>query len=325
MPAAPPPSLPDCFCAGTKLMTLRGEVPVERLAPGEYALTLSGQGAALKQVTRIDVMEVDLGTRPEAAPVRITAGAVAPGMPARDLLVSPGHAIALPDESEARVLIPALYLVNGATIRRAPATGTQRYFAVALDSHDLLMADGQACESDPPGDADAAFTSAGRAAAGCAPCLWGSAAEPFHARLLERAGELGHRLAENPALELRCNGDILEALSETPTERVYLLPPGARQVDLLSRSTIPAETRSGSTDRRRLGVPITALLHDGLALPLDGPAFAAGFLPPERDGAAAWRWTTGAATLDLPAHDFEVTLELHTHAGWERYWDASPA
>lgn len=88
----PPATPPRCFCAGTMLVTLRGEVPVETVRPGDLVLTLSGEGAPLKPVTWTGLVEIDLAGHPDpmaVRPVRIAAGAIEPGMPIRDLCVSP--------------------------------------------------------------------------------------------------------------------------------------------------------------------------------------------------------------------------------------------
>src|SRR5271154_2779109 len=144
------------FCSGTKLMTLRGEVPVESVRAGDKALTLSGVEAPLKPVIRVRHRRVDLSRHATpilAAPVRVRAGAIEDGVPLRDLRVSPDHALSVEDEKGRRVLIPVLYLANGATILREPAHGSVTYVTVSLERHDILMADGMAAESGP-GTAD---------------------------------------------------------------------------------------------------------------------------------------------------------------------------
>jgi hypothetical protein len=77
-------------------------------------------------------------------PVRIAAHAIAPNVPARDLVVSPGHAIAL--EVYGEVLIHAVVLVNGATITQE-SVDSVTYWHIELDSHDLLMAENLPAES----------------------------------------------------------------------------------------------------------------------------------------------------------------------------------
>ena len=64
--------------------------------------------------------------------------------PTRDLAVSPGHAICV--DAAGEVLIPAIALVNGTTIVQFEVE-TVTYWHVELDSHDIVLAEGLACES----------------------------------------------------------------------------------------------------------------------------------------------------------------------------------
>ena len=75
-------------------------------------------------------------------PIRIATGAFAPGQPARDLLLSPDHAVYVNG-----VLIPIQYLENGSTIRREARGGMVWYYHVELDEHSVLVANGLPAES----------------------------------------------------------------------------------------------------------------------------------------------------------------------------------
>ena len=75
-------------------------------------------------------------------PIRMRRDAFAAGRPARDLLVSPDHAIFIDD-----VLIPARLLINGATIVREQRMRAVRYFHVELDRHAVLFSENLPTES----------------------------------------------------------------------------------------------------------------------------------------------------------------------------------
>ena len=76
--------------------------------------------------------------------MRVAAHAFGAGRPARDLLVSPGHALCLDLLGE--VLVPAATLVNGTTITREDVDSVT-YWHVELDSHDVLLAENTGAES----------------------------------------------------------------------------------------------------------------------------------------------------------------------------------
>ena len=76
-------------------------------------------------------------------PIRITAGALGEVMPARDLLLSPDHALLVEG-----VLVQAGALVNGTTIRReAGVPEVFTYWHVELHDHALVLAEGVPAET----------------------------------------------------------------------------------------------------------------------------------------------------------------------------------
>ncbi len=134
-----------CFAAGSRILTDRGEVPVESLREGDLAVTLSEIGAKCGPVRWIGVARIDIDRHPRpraVTPIRILAGAFGDDLPHRDLLLSPDHAVYVDG-----VLIPIQYLENGATIRREAIGGVVTYYHVELDEHAVLVADGLPVES----------------------------------------------------------------------------------------------------------------------------------------------------------------------------------
>ncbi len=134
-----------CFAAGTRILTARGEVPVETLAPGDLVATVSGAGAPMKPVVFLGRRRFVLAGHPAAAtlaPVRIAAGALAENTPHRDLLVSPDHCLFLDGR-----LVPARLLVNGSTITVEHRMAEVTYFHIELEGHDVVLAEGAAAES----------------------------------------------------------------------------------------------------------------------------------------------------------------------------------
>ena len=102
-----------CYCRGSRILTDHGEVAVEDLRIGDRVVTFSG---AARPIRWIGHRDIDLTRHPapeQAQPIRIRANAVADGVPRRDLLLSPDHAVLFDG-----LLVIARLLVNGASIER---------------------------------------------------------------------------------------------------------------------------------------------------------------------------------------------------------------
>jgi collagen type I/II/III/V/XI/XXIV/XXVII alpha len=116
-------------------------VAIERLRVGDSVISAFGGSVP---VIWIGHRHVDPRRHPrprEIWPILIRAHAFAPDQPARDLLVSPDHAIHVDD-----VLIPARCLVNGDSIRQEPVTDIS-YWHLELPTHDVFLAEGLSAES----------------------------------------------------------------------------------------------------------------------------------------------------------------------------------
>ncbi len=134
-----------CFAEGTRILTARGQVPVEKLRPGDLVATLSGRGGPFAPVLWIGRRRIALAGHPygaNLAPVRIHAGALAEQTPARDLLVSPDHCLFLDG-----ALVPARLLVNGTSITVEHALPEVTYLHIELDTHDVVLAEGAPAET----------------------------------------------------------------------------------------------------------------------------------------------------------------------------------
>ena len=132
-----------CFLGGTGIATPDGRVAVEDLRPGDRVLLADGRSTEVKWVGVLDV-DTRLTHPAKVNPVCITAGALGGGLPERDLLVSPEHAIEIDG-----TLYNAGTLVNGETIyrkARMPKEGFT-YYHIETDSHELLLAEGVPAES----------------------------------------------------------------------------------------------------------------------------------------------------------------------------------
>ena len=138
-----PPTVP-CFVAGTLIETADGPLPIEVLRPGDRVRTDDGGTLPLRWIGSRSVA----GTG-DFAPVLIAAGALGN---LRDLRVSPQHRLQIGDWraqlwfGQAQVLVAALHLVNGTTIRRDPMPRVT-YHHMLFDRHAIVRAEGIPAES----------------------------------------------------------------------------------------------------------------------------------------------------------------------------------
>src|SRR5690606_30980775 len=98
--------------------------------------TASGGVATIKWVGRRTLYgaHISKDNAIRAFPVRISAGALAPNIPTRDLYVSPYHHMYFDGK-----LIPAMLLVNGKTIVQDFSQKMFEYFHLELEQFDILV------------------------------------------------------------------------------------------------------------------------------------------------------------------------------------------
>jgi hypothetical protein len=314
-----------CFVAGTRIRTDRGEIRVEDLRVGARVVSAFGGCVPVAWLGHRH-LRCDRHPRPwDVWPVRVQENAFGAGMPRRDLLLSPDHAVYLNG-----VLMPVRTLVNGATILREPVDAVT-YWHVELPAHDVILAEGLPAESYLDTGNRNAFANGGPAMAlhpdfsrgiwdsqGCARLvLDGSELAAARGWLRDRAVALGHALTRVPALHVLAGGRAVPVEVVGRRHR-FRLPARARGVRLVSRSAVPAETGIASDDTRRLGVAVAALTLDGTPVGLDDARLTSGWHAVEAGEAAApaWRWTDGEGALAIAGGrvlDVDIAMT-------ERYW-----
>jgi hypothetical protein len=184
-----------CFAAGTRILTQAGEIPVERLRPGDTVITYDGEEETIIWVGQ---RTLDLTRHPRSETVRpviIEADALAEGVPASRLILSPDHALFIDS-----LLVQAKDLINGATIRQDATEKTITYYHIELARHGIILAEGAPAETYLDTGHRGVFDNAAaplllhpnlmqirREAEGCAPlCTGGPALAQIRHRLAQR-------------------------------------------------------------------------------------------------------------------------------------------
>jgi hypothetical protein len=306
-----------CFCAGTHIATPIGETPVERLIIGDLVLTVDGRALPIRWIGTGEAT-LTPGERNEWTPVIVRAGALADGVPRRDLRVTKGHSLCLDG-----MLIPAESLINHRTILWDVEASSVTVYHVELETHEVLWAEGAPAESyrddgnrvyflnaNPRWDAQPPLEL-------YAPIVFnGPLVEQVWRRLLARAALPAVDLTGEPDLHLSIDGERLDAASVRDSVYRFELPDLGSQLCLASRSGIPSE-QGIICDHRRLGVAIThiVLRQAGMMLEISAasPLLAQGFHGYEE--ARGFRWTDGSGVLPPRAlaafGNGPLTIEIH--------------
>jgi hypothetical protein len=131
-----------CFMAGTGVRTPTGDVAVETLKTGDLVTLSDGRVAPVSWLGR-QTVSTRFADPLRSLPIRIKANALGEGLPQRDMLLSPDHALLVDG-----ILAQAGALVNGVSILRetqVPAVFT--YYHVEVADHSLILAENVPAET----------------------------------------------------------------------------------------------------------------------------------------------------------------------------------
>lgn len=146
---------PFCFGEGTLIETPRGYRPVESLTAGDAVLTEDGRTVQVTWIGHSRYARARAAREERLRPVRLRPNAFGPGLPDRELVLSPqhrvlveGHACQLLFGLE-RAFVIARHLPDH--LADTPdLDGDVVYFHILLGSHEILRANGLPCESLQP-------------------------------------------------------------------------------------------------------------------------------------------------------------------------------
>lgn len=142
-----------CFRHGTRILTAAGEVAVEDLRAGDLVVTRDHGPRPVRWIGRRAVGGAVQCAFPRLRPVRIAAGALGPGLPARDLWLSQQHRVLVASRiagrifGETEVLVAARHLLGLPGIAIDDSDTDLEYFHILLDDHEILLSEGAQTES----------------------------------------------------------------------------------------------------------------------------------------------------------------------------------
>lgn len=300
-----------CFLKGTHILTARGEIPVEALQLGEAVACLVNGQTVFRPIiwigSRFNRLEpwqpVDLA----GYPVRIEADAFEPGIPSRDLLVTPEHCFAF----EGRML-PIRMLVNGRSIRYDTAIQSYEYFHIELSEHSIIIAENTPTESYLDTGNRHIFRESGNVVAlrpepalryALPLCVDRAYAQPLYERFARKTADVETPIVTGePDLRLvDAAGREIRPVRRDGAKYVFQVPPGTTGVHIASRASRPCDSIGPYVDdRRRLGVLIGAIT----GFSCDGQMAVTSHLTAETlsgwyPGEGGYRWTDGFGWLPL--------------------------
>ncbi|MEW9298800.1 Hint domain-containing protein [Acetobacter oryzifermentans] len=270
----------NCFLPGSMIRTCDGDVAVENIQIGDEVITFDWKNN--KNIVRkvVWVGKARAVVRPELHddeagwPVRILKGAIADGVPYKDMLITPEHCLFLKDR-----FVPARMLVNGVSIFYDKSITSYDYYHVETEQHSVITADGALTESYLDTGNRSSFRQEGKVITlfgsvknweddACAPLgVERSFVEPLYHAIERRENSIigahtsteGMELTHDPDLHLVTNtGTIVWPMRKTAHQYSFMLPSDTQSVRIVSRASRPSDVIGPFVDDRRyMGVAVT--------------------------------------------------------------------
>ncbi|MBK4215901.1 Hint domain-containing protein [Paracoccus caeni] len=142
-----------CFCSGTLIGTINGDMPIETLKPGDMVATRDHGYQPIRWIGSKHLSQARLNRNPDLLPIRIRAGALGRNLPASDLLISPKHRVLVRSVIAQRmfgafeILVAARQLLSIEGIAIADDLTEVTYFHILFDQHEVVVSNGAETES----------------------------------------------------------------------------------------------------------------------------------------------------------------------------------
>lgn len=142
-----------CFTQGTMILSTAGPRAIETLRPGDLIPTRDHGARHIRWIGGgyLDPRQLDL--QPNLRPILIRAGALGPGTPQQDLIVSPQHRILITSKiarrmfDEDEILVAAKHLTTLPGIEAIHPENGVSYWHMLFDEHELVFSNGSWTES----------------------------------------------------------------------------------------------------------------------------------------------------------------------------------
>lgn len=142
-----------CFLRGTLVQTPFGKVPVESVRENDVLMTLDHGAQHVRWVGQRHISVQEAEITPKVRPISIKAGALGPGVPSQELLVSRQHRFLIRSVIAARmfgvseVLVSAKDLLAIEGVDEVISNERISYHHILFDRHEILFANGAEAES----------------------------------------------------------------------------------------------------------------------------------------------------------------------------------
>lgn len=143
-----------CFASGTLIRTGDGtRLAIEELAVGDLVQTMDHGPQPIRWIGGRTLSAAELSKYLNLRPIRIAAGAFAPGVPAQELTVSPQHRLLLSSKIAGRmfgtpeILVHAKHLLGLPGVCVAEEVDQITYVHLMCDDHEIIEANGTLAET----------------------------------------------------------------------------------------------------------------------------------------------------------------------------------
>lgn len=279
-----------CFLAGTDILTPVGMCPVEELCVGDYVITRNEKMQAIpKQIVwtgqgrhKVDPRYAKGYSDVSGVPVCIRADVFAPGVPYRDLYVTPEHMVLVNGDK----LIPVRMLVDGLSIYYVNGNTEYDYYHFCFEDHEIVTANGLLTESYLASGQEFSVNTQGTLPENMNVCR-SIVTDPEKIRQIRQALKCKADAAEytpvldESAVDLRAPGFVsaflkgpdnhqITPLRKTDKSVTFNLVPGIGMAFYFN-TTRPCDTDPSVDDRREMGpaVDIVGITGRGEIVPME--------------------------------------------------------